>query len=47
MRFNMAKCKALHLGWGNPQNQFKVGDEGIESRPVKKDLRILVDENWT
>jgi len=37
MRFNKAKCEALHLGQDNPRYVYKL-EELLESRPAEKDV---------
>jgi len=42
--FNKAKCQVPHAARGNTHYQYRLGDEGIESSPAKKDLGVPVDE---
>jgi len=46
IKLNKSKCKVLHMGRGNPRYQYRLGDEGIESSPDEKDLRVPI-KRWS
>lgn len=42
MKVSKSKHKVLHLEWGNPRHDYRLG-KVTESSPAKKDVRVLVD----
>jgi len=42
-KFKKTKCRALHLGHNNPMQCYRLGEEWLESCPVKNNPRMLVD----
>ncbi|KAJ7398451.1 hypothetical protein BTVI_125481 [Pitangus sulphuratus] len=47
MKFNKAKYKVLNLGQDNPQYQYRLGVEGIESSPAENTWGYWWMKSWT
>lgn len=43
--FNKAKCRVLHLGHNYQVQQYRIGEECLESCSAEKDLGVLV-HSW-
>jgi len=44
VKFNKAKCKVLHMGWGNSKHEYRLGGQRLESSPEEKGLGLLMEK---
>ena len=44
MRFNVGKCKVLHLGSRNTRYEYNMGDLILEAATEEKELGVIIDE---
>ena len=45
MNFNVDKCSVLHLGHGNPNYNYKLGNQQLKSCQNEKDLGVTIDSS--
>ena len=42
MRFNVGKCKVMHIGHRNPKSQYILKGTALESSDTEKDLGVTI-----
>ena len=45
MLFNTDKCQVLHFGTNNVKSEYMLGDQGLESVTMERDLGVLVQDS--
>ena len=45
MRFNIPKCKIMHVGTNNPGFKYKMGGIELQEVDEEKDIGILIHKN--
>jgi hypothetical protein len=44
MKFNIDKCSVIHLGKGNPKNQYTLGNSILKHSERERDLGVIIDK---
>ena len=45
MTFNASKCKVMHLGNGNPRDEYKINGEPLQVVESEKDLGVVISSD--
>ena len=45
MQFNVEKCVVIHMGRGNKENEYMLGNRKLRKSNRERDLGIIVDSN--